>query len=248
MNMKNLILLMIVLFLASCGAPSNEVGSIKATVTNSKSFNPNISHGKISQYIVTISAEDIIEPIVQVFDGSTESGIIDGIPVGEDRIVRVEAINQNNSKIKEGESYNLEIRPSEVTETEVNLVAVPVFANLNDGNVMPNTRFKAVIFNDGDDPVEIVDDFDGSELPIMDLNSMLTEIVPDLSTGLAIFSPPLLPSGEHKLTAKNLKTGKSTAITIKLVDGVKLMPAPFFGAVSNQPAVLNIGIGDLNLF
>ena len=247
--MKNFITAIVVLFLISCGSYvdeglnlTGETGSIKATIANSKSFNPNISHGQIKKYIVTISADDITESIIKEFEGDAESGVIDGIPVGKKRVIRVEAINQNKSKIKEGESYDIEIVPAEVAEVQVDLVAVPIFANLGDGNTIPNTRFKAVIFNDGSDPIEILDDFGNTELPVMDINSMLTEIVVDLSTGLATFLPQLLPSGEHKLTARNLKTGKHTTITVRLVDGTKIIPAPLFGGVSDQPATLNIGL------
>lgn len=235
------------LLLFSCGGGSGNipadkqtggVGSIKAIVTGSKSFNPNISHGLITQYKVTITADDMATPIEAVFEGTAESGVIEGVPEGENRKITVEAINSNEAKIREGETEGLEVKSDNVTETEVKMESVPVFANLSSGNVIPNTRFKAVVFSEPGDAVSIEDAYDGATLPLLDIATTSTDIQPDTSSGIANISPPLLPAGEHKFTVKNARTGRLSEVTVRLIDGTKLKPAPLFSASSNAPTRL----------
>ncbi len=78
--MDKVFLLVVISLVASCGGPSDNVsvstaskggtGSIKAVVTGSRSFDPNIFHGRIVNYKVTITGEGISEPIVAEFDGA----------------------------------------------------------------------------------------------------------------------------------------------------------------------------------
>ena len=249
-------MLVLILLIPSCGDISRSAefdsnvevstggsGAVKAIVLNSKSFSPNISHGQIVQYKVTVSAIDLEVPIVAAFDATAESGVVSGIPVGKNRIVKVEALNQNNAIIRDGETLNLEIKAGTVTEAVVQMLSVPVFANLSDGNSVPNTRFKALVFSDEKNPVSIEDEFDGVALPLFDVSANMAEVYPDISTGLASFLPALLPAGEHKFTARDIKTGRETSVTLYLADGEKRAPAMFYSAGTYHNAVLgSLGI------
>ncbi|MBI2092227.1 MAG: hypothetical protein HYY43_01780 [Deltaproteobacteria bacterium] len=224
---------------ASCGADFSdwqssgaETGAVKAIIIGSQSFNPNISHGKIVQYKVTISGSDFSEPIVKTFDGAEESGIIEGVPIGDNRALKVEAINQNNIKIREGEAEGLEITAGEAAETEVKMESVPVFANLNDGNIIPNTQFKVRIFSDPAEQIEVEDEFNGMILPLADADLNSAEIFPDISSGFADIKPALLPPGGHNFTVKNVNTGRTAAVAIRLTDGTKLISAPLYSGSS----------------
>lgn len=242
-NLNKIIIVLVMFSLISCGEDDvmpvtldlgESVGVIKAIVTGSKSFNPNISHGQITQYQVMVSGEGF-ETIEAVFDGNAQGGTIEGVPCGADRTVRVEAINPNNAKIRMGETA-VDVQPSVVTEAVIKMKSVPIFANLADGNIIPNTQLLVKVFADPSEAVMVDDEFDGVALPLFDISTAQTEITPDISTGIARLSPPLLPEGEHTLTVKNPVTGYSTSISIRLTDGTKLKPAPTVGAVSDQPA------------
>ncbi len=249
MNFRSILSFIFVLLalsfaLSSCGGgsggaqsngKSGNVGSIKAIVTGSRSFNPNISHGFITKYKVTITSDDMETPVEAVFEGTAESGVIEGVPEGENRKIKVEAINSNETKIREGDVAGVEVRSDEVTEAEIKMESVPVFANLADGNAIPNTRFKAIIFSEPGDAVSIEDAYDGSTLPLLDVSTTSIDIQPDASTGIANVSPPLLPAGEHKFTVKNVRTGRLSEVTVHLTDGTKLKPAPLFSASSTAP-------------
>lgn len=204
-------------------------GMVKAVVTNSKSFNPNISHGLIDQYKVTITGEGIENPIVATFGGNETSGVVDNVPAGGNRKIKVEAINPNEQKIREGDLENVEILSGGITEVEVSMDSVPVFANLADGAVMPNTRLVARVFSDPADSVTVEDDFNGA-------NFSLSGVLASASSGLSAVAPPLMQEGQHKFTVKSLKTGRSTTVSVRLVDGTKQRPAPISNAGSNAPA------------
>jgi len=182
----------------------------------------------IEQYKVTITAEDIETPIVAFFEGTAISGTVENIPVGGRRVVKVEAFNPNNKMIRAGETEEVDVIGGETAEVEVDMESVPVFANLNDGNIVPNTRFIARVFSDPKDAVTIDDEFEGMGQLLMDVNSNADELTPDAATCEARFAPALLSSGEHKLTAKNVRTGRSSAVTVRLIDGTKIRPALFY--------------------
>ena len=233
---RTIFFLFLILALSACGhqtgdpqkAPGGLSGAVKATVTGSKSFNPNISHGDIKSYKVTVTSGDMETPIEAFFDGSAGSGVVENVPAGRDRIVKVEAINSNEKIIRAGEETGLVIVAGETAEAQIEMESVPVFANLNDGNAIPNTRFIARVFSDPADSVTIEDEFEGVSLPLFDLNLNDDELRPDMSNGEARFSPAPLPAGEHRLTVKNVRTGRSSTVTVRLTDGTKLRPAPLY--------------------
>lgn len=240
MEIKNKFLLCSVsyfLFFSACGGDipgkssvsySGETGTVKAVVSNSKSFNPSISHGKIEKYKITITAEDIAEPIIAEFEGNAGAGTVENVPSGKGRKLKVEAVNSNSSVIREGDEKDLEILGGEINEVAVALESVPIFANISEGNSVPNTRFIAKIFSDPSDKVKVEDEFQGSSSALMDVSVGSTELLPEASSGIAKFSPALLPVGEHKFIVKNLRTGRFTAITVFLTDGAKLKAAPLY--------------------
>lgn len=247
MNLKLLstfaVVTTVALLASSCGVftgdgsfttgPRESTGSLKATVTNSKSFNPNISHGQITQYKVTISGDDFSPPIEAWFDGTAESGTVDGVPVGENRTIRIDALNINGVVIRSGETTGVTIEPAEVAETEVAMESVPIFANLADDNVVPNTRLIIKVFSDPADPIEIEDEFSGSSSVLPDISTGGREISPDAS-GTAKLLPSLLAPGIHKFTAKNIRTELSSSVTVRLTDGTKIKAAPLYSGGSRS--------------
>jgi len=241
--MSSVILLFAILMIASCGGnsgssnsstySSNNTGTIKAIVTGSKSFNPNISHGKIVKYKITITGEGIEAPVVAEIDGTADSGTVEGVPSGDERTVRVEAINPNELSIRDGEVSGVHVSSGETEDVEITLESVPVFANIKSGASIPNTRFIVRVFSDPKDPVMVEDEFGGSIAAMTDVSTSGIEISPNVVTGIASISPALLSVGEHSLTAKNYRTNRSSNVIVRIIDGTKQKGAPFFSVKEN---------------
>jgi len=238
-------LVMVTAFALSCGGGDSSylnTGSIQATVTNSKSFNPNISHGRIGRYKMTVTGSDFEMPVVAYFDGASKSGTVDGVPVGRGRTIKVEAINSNNQTVRGGEAYDLQIGKNQVTEADVNMDPVPIFTNVANGNVIPNTRLKMQVYSDPNDPVVIEDNCDGDLSLMLDVSTGDTEIFPNPSTGLAQFRPPLVLAGAHEFTVKSSLTGRSTTVRVRVTDGEKNSPAPLYSGASDAPAYFGMAV------
>jgi len=227
-------------FLASCGgygqAIENEAtGSVKALVAGSKSFDPNTRHGKIEKYRVVITGDGIAEPIEAIFDGAAGEGVVDGVPSGENRAVAVEAVNANNAIIRAGEASGVAISSGGLTLVRVDMESVPIFANLSDGNSVPNTFFFARIFSEPGSKVVVEDENMGSTAALFNLADGALELLPDASTFLAVLKPALLAPGPHRLTVRNSDTGRSSTVLIDITDGTILKAAPLFGGGLARP-------------
>ena len=230
-RIKQLLALLALLALAGCGesgfAPAGNVLAIK--VTGTQSFNPAIDHGVIDKYRVTVEGLDIEKPIVAVFDGDADEGLIDGVPAGDNRQVSVEAINLNSVVIRAGETAGVHVGGG-VTEVVVDLEAVPIFTNLASGNVVENTRLVMRIFADPAHPVIVEDLFGRSPEILADASSGLSQIHTDRSTGKGVLIPPLLPPGEHGFVIRDAVTHRSSEVSILLLPGARRRPAPFVAA------------------
>ncbi len=238
--MKHIFLILIVtLAIAGCSQTSTPLstsntieggGELQLLVKGSQSFNPNIEHGQINKYQVVISAPDLEEPVEAIFEGSAISGHIDGIPIGNDRTVTVNALNPNNATIRQGEQENVEIKGGETAQAEISLESVPIFTNLADGNNIANTRLIFKAFADPTSSVVIEEVVDQDAVNLVDASTSLSELNLDISTGLGQLAPSIQSSGEHKYRIKDLNTNRFSTITINLTDGSKYRPAPFFAA------------------
>ncbi len=202
-------------------------GRVIAQVSGTKSFNPKISHGRIVEYLLTVSGEAIGEPIVASIGGDASSATFEAIPAGLYKI-ECSAINENGVKIRAGSSKDVVVTSGEVTEAAIEMEAVPVFANLTKGAVIANTRFFPEIFAGSAEPIELEDEFNGVRLPMMDLSTSSGEIYPDASSGMAAAKFGLLPAGFHVFRVRNLVNGMESEVEVTLLDGSKFTAAPLF--------------------
>ncbi|MFH1874099.1 MAG: hypothetical protein ABH859_02810 [Pseudomonadota bacterium] len=230
------------IILASCGQTSGPLsttnttengGRLQLTVKGSQSFNPNAPHGQIRKYQVVVSAPDLAEPVTAIFDGTATSGQINGIPVGSDRLVTVNALNPNSAIIRQGEQEGVQIKGGQTAQADITLESVPIFTNLANGNNIANTRLIFKAFADPASQVVIEDLSAQNAVSLVDASTSLPEVNLDISTGLGQLTPSLQPNGEHSYVIKDLNTNRSTTITVNLIDGSKLKPAPFFAAGSS---------------
>jgi len=223
-------LLVLAVATAGCGvAGAPGEGSVAVVVSNSKSFDPNARHGRVESYVVTIEGEGIAEPIEASFEGDATEGIIDGVPVGRDRTVSVVAVNPNGATIRAGESSGVSITEG-LTPVEVQMQAVPIFTNIRDGAAIDNTRLVFRLFSDPQNPVVAEEISDGVSSGIADASLGVAEIQLDVATGTGKLSPLVMPPGDRRFVVRDLVTGRSSSVLVKLLDGSKRRGAPFFGA------------------
>lgn len=235
-------LFLLVAALAGCGgAGSPGHGSLAVVVSNSKGFDANAEHGRIERFVVRVEGEGIAEPIEAIFAGDATEGVVDDVPVGEGRIVSVEAVNSNGAVIREGESFDVSVT-DELTSVAVQMQAVPIFTNLANGAAVDNTRLAFRLFSDPQNPVVVEELSGGASAALVDASEGISEICLDASTGMGRLSPRLMEPGERLFVVRDVVTGRSSSALVKLLDGTKRRPAPLFGAGDNSArAVVRIG-------
>ncbi len=231
------LLAMTISILSACGGStpsgnqstcSGACGVMKLVVSGSKSFNPDIEHGRIVTYRVTVSGEGIEQPVVAEFDGAATEGVIEGIPIGSDRQITVDAINANGAIIRQGGTGGIEVKGGKTAEVEVTLESVPIFTNLSDNNTIDNTRFIFQIFADPANPVAIEDVTSETATALTDVSTSSAQINLDVNTGAGKMLPALQTAGQHTYKLFDVVTGRSSTATVILSDGTKRRGAPFF--------------------
>lgn len=242
-----LIILILFGIIASCGGPSipgstssGSHNNIYLTVKGAKSFNPNVEHGQINSYRVTISGTGIDDPIIANFDGGATSGTIDNVPNGDGRKILVEAINPNGAIIREGEQENVRVKGN--TEIEITLDSVPIFTNLSNNNSIDNTRLIFKVFSDPESHIIIEDVSDDNSAILADAATFESEISLDVSTGLGKMAPQLQPVGQHTYSVRNLDNNRSSLVTINVTDGAARKGASFLVASDTADPSLERGI------
>lgn len=210
------------------GASALDIGSAKVVVSRSRSADARKSYGVIKKYTVAVSGDGVSEPITKEFNGDAESGVVDGIPAGTNRVVSVEAVNMGDKLIRMGGRADVTIVAGEVTEVEIEMSAVPIFTNLADGNIVASTRLRFEVFADSDDPLEIHEISGASPHVLMDIATGLSEIFPDKVTGLGIMTPQPISAGDYRFRVASKKSGYFSEVSIKIVDGEKIHPAPMY--------------------
>lgn len=240
---NKILFFVLLLFISSCGGGGGgfaekgsgvDIGSggggLELVVKNAKSFNPSISHGMILNYRVTITADDLENPIVVNFDGSSTEGVINDVPAGENRSILVEAVNPNGAVIREGETEGVEVKGGEVADAEVSLEPVPIFTNLSDGNSLANTRLIFKVFAEPGSQIIVEELLNENQSPLLDASTLLPDVSLDQSTGLGFLSPSLQFCGEHTYIVRDLNTNRSSSVKVDLTDGAKGRAAPLFAA------------------
>ncbi|MFA4971591.1 MAG: hypothetical protein WC683_03180 [bacterium] len=227
-EMKRIIALLALLALAGCGAGEFSGaggGMLAVRVRHAASFNPNIEHGRIEMYRVTVDGEGMERPIVATFDGNAEEGIVSGVPTGDNRTVAVEAVNPNDAVIRAGEAFGVKVNGG-VTEVPVDMEAVPIFTNIASGNTIDNTRLVFKLFSDPSNPVEVLEYEGDEQTALVDASTNLSEIYLDQSTGLGKFAPLPIRPGKREFEVRDMLTGRSHRAIVLMIDGTHRRPAP----------------------
>lgn len=202
-------------------------------VIGAKGFNPRIAPGRVERYAVKIEGPGIASPIVAEFPGDAESGLVEGVPVGDGRVVSVTAMNANAATILAGETPGVEVDDG-LTTVEIALEAVPIFTNLADGAAVDNTRLVFRLFSDPAHPVVVEEMGGGDAAALADASTGGTEIALDASTGLGVLAPVPLAPGDHRFSVRDVATGRSSSAEVRLLDGARRKGAPFVAAAHSD--------------
>lgn len=229
MNVKRLVPFFLILSSFACGGSGGD-GDIVLAVKNARGpegFGSEVAglatagEGlpevlRVHSFRVVVSGEDF-SPIETVFPGDTKEGTITGIPVGSDRTVLIEALNETGETVRRREVTNVEILGSRPTQVVAALVAVPRLTNVHDGSVVPTTRLVLEGYGEPAGGLEIIDHFAGASYSLSSASDTGGLVTPSLSVGFFSFRPSLLSPGLHSFEIRDSQTGESSSVTVTLV-------------------------------
>lgn len=191
------------------------------SLNETQEFNPNVSHGEIDRYKVTIMGATLIASIVKYYEAGTTAATFDGFADGTTLTILVEYINANGLTVRRGQSQTLTITAGQTITTALDINNVPIFANVRDGATVYNNRFAPEVFAPGAIEFQVSDFFNASESVLTDTDSGLAtfSISEGDPTSTLSLNVPTLSAGDHELTVIDTDTGESSTITITVLQG-----------------------------
>jgi hypothetical protein len=184
-------------------------------------------YSRVEKFVVTVSGNGIEEPLVAEFPGDATEGIIEGVPAGRDRVVEVEAINEDDWTLRAGEEEGVKVNGGSTSDVDIALEAVPVFINLAPESVVENTRLIFRVYSEESSPVVIEDLFKAQSDLIVNPSTSVPELDLDQATGLGLLAPRVRPVGRHEFTVRSTANGRSNTANVRLLDGAIRKAAPF---------------------
>ena len=251
MSSLKYICLLSLLVIAGCASPQSvavsdceggDCGSVMLVVHNAKSIQGSSSYSRIQKYVVTVTGPGIAEPLTAEFPGDATEGVIEGVPAGKDRVVEVDAINEDDWTLREGEEDGVKVNGGSTANVDITLEAVPVFTNIAPESVVENTRLIFRVYSDDPDPVVIEDLFNAQSDLIVDPSTSVPELDLDQSTHLGLLSPRVRPIGNHEFTVRSTANGRSNTAKVRLLDGALRKGAPF--VAGSDVAAFPVRVGD----
>lgn len=202
---------------------------------------------KVESFRVVISGSDFSPPIEVLFPGDASGGTISGIPVGEDRTIRIEALNSGAQVVRSREVTGISISGGEPTPVQATLLSVPWVTNIANNSIVTNSRLSFEGIAEPGSAVTVTDRFNGLDLSLSDLQGAASldqaePIRPSLSDGKFFFHPPLLAPGLHTFEFRDPQTGAASSLTVTLVPPGR-MPGTFLGFGGGMDARWGVSLG-----
>lgn len=248
MNFKTLSLLL-PLSLLACASSSSEQGTILLAVKNAQeatlSFRapvPDIL--KVETFRVVVSGDDF-QPIEASFPGNSTSGVLSGIPLGDNRTVLIEAINKKGQVVRRNQITGIKIQGGDPTPIEATLFSVPVATTPAEGSLITQTRLIFKGYAEPGGSLEIEDNLkDSPSSLLLDLNTSDNLVSPSLSDGSFTFQPPFLPTGVHTFIIRDPESGEESQITVTLVQAGLEPGTGMIGNLGKFPEVVEAMVND----
>ncbi|MBF0106345.1 MAG: hypothetical protein HQM16_13590 [Deltaproteobacteria bacterium] len=229
--------LCVVLAIFSCGAEKqgDSIPQLRLVFKGETGgdFDPDIDHGQIDKFKITISGDGFKTPRVSYFPSDVSTIEINDLPTGEDVSVKAEAINYNGYTIKRGVSEPVTIVGGKTATAQITVHHVPIFANVKDGATIKLERFIPKIFATGEMDVELTDAVGtGEPLVLEDIVSGAINFSVSPATG-AVVKPVFIQAlsrGLHTLTVIDRETHEKTQIAVNAIN-----------ASTNKPLITTSG-------
>lgn len=210
-----------------CGQKSTQ-GYLQLFLTANQEFNPNIDHGVVQYYKVTIVSQNQPQPLVQYFRAGTEKAEFLGFPHGDVLQVTIDIVNANGMVVRRGRSQEIVIQKGQILPVEIFVNNVPIFANVKNGATVIHNRFLPKIFAPGEITFQLEDEFSNQVYLLQDEFSQdfSFSISTDIPTSIRPIFIKTLEPGFHGLTVEDPATEERTEIEIQVVAGTnrKVLP------------------------
>lgn len=184
---------------------------------------------RVSRFVITVTGEDLEEPVIINLDSDTTGTSLRDLPEGTSRTLLVEALNSEGMVVRRRQIDGITINKDNTEPIVVSLNTVPLFTNLRNGNRVIVDRLMMLGVGEPGGSLEINDEYDGSIGVLFDMAVNDSLITPSMSMGDFSFLPPTLSQGMHTFTLSDLDTGESSQVTVRLVPPGSL---PGIGIVS----------------
>lgn len=219
---KLFLVVSIIALMAGCSSGDGEKAfsgkNLAITVSGSRSFNPNIIHGRIDYYLITITAQDLNIPFTQRFGGDSESATMLGIPTGTGRTILIEAYNPNGLVIRRGQREGIDIIPNQISHVEIAMHSVPIFTNIADKSAISGRRLIFEIFGEPGSRLEIQYGEGEAAKVCVDTKTDKALVNTTDEEGLFTFLPEEFEEGIHTFSVSDLDSREASDVTISLFD------------------------------
>lgn len=207
--------------LAACsGFGEGDVGiegrNLAITALNSRSFNPDIVHGRIDYYQIKVTAPDLKIPFVARFGGSVDAAKMPGIPTGVDRTIAIEAINPNGLVIRRGAKEGVSVIPGEYSHIEIVMHSVPIFTNVADKSAVCNTNMDFRVFGEPGSKLEILEKMGGDMKAVIEPTTGRALVNTAPEEGMFEHTPGELKLGVHSFMVRDVDSEESSEVTLTL--------------------------------
>jgi hypothetical protein len=176
---------------------------------------PNIQ--RVSRFVVTVTGEDLEEPVVINLDSDTTGTSLEDLPEGTSRTLLVEALNAEGIVVRRRQIDGVTIDKDNTEPIVVSLNTVPLFTNIRNGNRVIVDRLLMLGVGEPGGSLEINDEYGGSTAALIDIAVGDSVITPSIDMGDFSFLPSVLSQGMHTFTLSDLDTGESSKVTVRLV-------------------------------
>ncbi|PIR26709.1 MAG: hypothetical protein COX62_03185 [Deltaproteobacteria bacterium CG_4_10_14_0_2_um_filter_43_8] len=223
--MKRIFLFFLLCLFSSCGT-LEETSSASLNLQVNKIFSAPHSYGTASHYKLILSADDLEETHFN-FTGESETLLLQNVAFGKNRKLFLQAFNKKEQVIYEAVKENINIEAEKRNVIELLLESVPVFTNPSSSRAVYNTHLQFQVFSKPGEEVVIEKiDEDGEQL-LLDVSQSSLLLQFSANTGLATFSPELLPAGKYHFQVRNVNNGKKSSLVLTILNGTRTQGAAF---------------------
>ncbi len=184
---------------------------------------------RVVRFVVTVTGEDLAEPVVINLDADSTGTELNELPDGTARTFLVEAFNSEGMVVRRKQIMNVTIDKDNAEPIVVSLNTVPLFTNLRSGNRVIVNRLKLLGVGEPGGRLEIDDATEGSSDVLLDVSLGDSVISPSISLGTFTMAPDTLALGRHTFTVRDLDNGEQSQVSVRLIPPGSL---PGIGIVS----------------